>query len=1127
MKRTAYPPWILQALFMGACFLIGSGCFHPPGLRAQPSEASCPYLPMITEISPYVGDEGPPWIEFHNPTKEPVRASDLTILINDRFEYSFPKDMPLVPPRGFVVLHLDGKGERGEAPESPDRIMVLHTPFDPTLAMKGKPGQIAVYQKDEEKEAELVGFVSWGAPGSAKSLTPKRHAIWRSRWFVERAHGSGDFDPKGLQKADYSIGLYPGSRTAGLLDWMIFPGKDASPGRENVVPRPFLFLTGKTAEWIPGKTSVAWVPNRHSRAHRFQVARDRDFGTLLEDVVLKRPVYKPDRIIPEGRYFYRVKTIDQVGRESAWSEPRTIIRTKRSPNPGYGCESRAEETVLEGIVYQNQRKDTRLLCLDGCDSSEWDQEHGIILLSDDEHGSKNCVRASISMMASYYNTNQTLSQDRIAYFTEVENVPGAGAMPEDDLAHVLGMPQGPEETEALEWALDATVDEYTGEPSYNQLQQWLAQGRPVMARFILWGSFGHLCVIDGCGTSTDNQECVHILNPATKPEWKPLDGYKIDHVWVGPVDAPAARGDEASVSTDTDGDGIMDFDEDIRFKTGRYDADTDNDGVHDKEDIREYVFDAAGAYSKREADFDGDGERKETDPDNDGDGAGDGCEDANGNGVYEPGLEETDNFNPQESRTGCTVKPVHAVIVFDRSGSMVFPASDPVKKYDEAANAATLFLDVWLANDPPADTRVGLVFYDHTALFDTQPSTDTTLEPLSEGKRNRIEAAFAANRPDHGSTSIGAGLLETMESKGFQVASLPAEEQHRVTLVLTDGRENTNPRMDDPSVTQKLVEGAANGYVLGIGEAYSIDAERLNALARLLNPCDAALAKDMNDSDIQKFFLQALAETQGLEFSVDPPGEIAPGETRNHHVHVSEGTETVTVVVVWHAPKTTLRCRLEDPQGRPAGADTQKAGPLYQMSAKRSPVPGRWAVRVSAEESGTDPGQEKVPYSLMVLEKNRHLKTRFEIRGGLHHTGDPILLTATLSRSRIPLKDARVRVEVSKPRIGLGDFTAAVHPETTGPIEPPEKGIDYPPSASKTLLMAEKGLRIPETTTFIELNDTGVKGDEIPGDGVYSALYRDTKIDGYYEFKFLLQASEGSRKDVVTREGTRFVWVKP
>ena len=83
------------------------------------------------------------------------------------------------------------------------------------------------------------------------------------------------------------------------------------------------------------------------------------------------------------------------------------------------------------------------------------------------------------------------------------------------------------------------------------------------------------------------------------------------------------------------------------------DIDTDDDLVPDKLDIREYVFDAAGQYQWRNPDIDGDWQRKEVDPDNDSFwnvSAWDGYEDLNRNGRFEPGLNETDNFNVRDDR---------------------------------------------------------------------------------------------------------------------------------------------------------------------------------------------------------------------------------------------------------------------------------------------------------------------------------------------------------------------------------------------------------------------------------------------------------------------------------------------
>ena len=123
------------------------------------------------------------------------------------------------------------------------------------------------------------------------------------------------------------------------------------------------------------------------------------------------------------------------------------------------------------------------------------------------------------------------------------------------------------------------------------------------------------------------------------------------------------RKDEASLSTDADNDGIVDFDEQNRFATSATNNDTDADCVLDKQDIRSYIFNNLGAYPKRWSDYDGDGRRKEVDADNDNGGWLDGDEDKNWNGKsVDAGRRrdgvDTSNFNRWDDRPGpCSPSP--------------------------------------------------------------------------------------------------------------------------------------------------------------------------------------------------------------------------------------------------------------------------------------------------------------------------------------------------------------------------------------------------------------------------------------------------------------------------------------
>ena len=128
------------------------------------------------------------------------------------------------------------------------------------------------------------------------------------------------------------------------------------------------------------------------------------------------------------------------------------------------------------------------------------------------------------------------------------------------------------------------------------------------------------------------------------------------------ANAPARRDEDlnnngvSDLNDDTDGDGVSDFDERVRFQSpfGGLDlanADSDGDLVPDKTEIFAYTKD------HRYADIDRDGKRNEIDPDSDrfwDDRSRDGCEDANRNGFYDSQAtgnnKETSNADPSQEK---------------------------------------------------------------------------------------------------------------------------------------------------------------------------------------------------------------------------------------------------------------------------------------------------------------------------------------------------------------------------------------------------------------------------------------------------------------------------------------------
>jgi len=115
---------------------------------------------------------------------------------------------------------------------------------------------------------------------------------------------------------------------------------------------------------------------------------------------------------------------------------------------------------------------------------------------------------------------------------------------------------------------------------------------------------------------------------------------------------PNVRHQEESVTTDSDGDGVVDFDETERFGTNASSDDGDQDLLRDKQDILQGVFNPTYGYavngSEAGRDFDSDGTPSERDKDSDSGGCPDGVEDTNGNGHVDSG--ERSNFDPDDDR---------------------------------------------------------------------------------------------------------------------------------------------------------------------------------------------------------------------------------------------------------------------------------------------------------------------------------------------------------------------------------------------------------------------------------------------------------------------------------------------
>ncbi len=172
-------------------------------------------------------------------------------------------------------------------------------------------------------------------------------------------------------------------------------------------------------------------------------------------------------------------------------------------------------------------------------------------------------------------------------------------------------------------------------------------------------NYGHAMVIDGIAVDNKNQDTlVHIINVDNFGRdsyvyLNMLRKFMNNYVLYGMPTSFEKTDALYPVDKDSDGDGIVDFDEHFRFMSDPKKADSDGDGINDLDEIRSYVTRAKllpnGEFHAPNNEYRFtvepviafDYKKPETFPQNnddfDGDGVMDSEEDTNKNGIFEPG----------------------------------------------------------------------------------------------------------------------------------------------------------------------------------------------------------------------------------------------------------------------------------------------------------------------------------------------------------------------------------------------------------------------------------------------------------------------------------------------------------
>lgn len=168
-------------------------------------------------------------------------------------------------------------------------------------------------------------------------------------------------------------------------------------------------------------------------------------------------------------------------------------------------------------------------------------------------------------------------------------------------------------------------------------------------------------LLDAYRISLSGRMDVRLLNTDNDGtvEWRVLKSSALKGFIAATVSGDVRKSD-VRIHTDSDGDGLMDYDEIERFGTDPDNPDSDGDGIGDKTEIFSYTVrdtvtdkDSStwkiGLTQLTYADIDGDGLRAELDFDSDGGGKADGEEDKNKNDLK--GSDESDVYDADDDFT--------------------------------------------------------------------------------------------------------------------------------------------------------------------------------------------------------------------------------------------------------------------------------------------------------------------------------------------------------------------------------------------------------------------------------------------------------------------------------------------
>jgi hypothetical protein len=499
---------------------------------------------------------------------------------------------------------------------------------------------------------------------------------------------------------------------------------------------------------------------------------------------------------------------------------------------------------------------------------------------------------------------------------------------------------------------------------------------------------------------------------------------------------------------------------------------------------------------------------------------------------------------------------VDVMMVLDKSGSMatLTPFKGVLQPRITALQSAVSDLTLAWGDlmttesaNPRAD-NIGLVFFD---------STTSNLVPLGLVTANFSTITGKFPITPSGSTSIGAGLSVA----GSQIASNSGDGNRKVILLMSDGQQNTNPLVGplakiycDPgsapcSLAPSCLVGSQCDFLPNPTPqiyAVTLGPDNLGAInSQIASATHGFYLNTETDSGLLRpFFLELLQNFVKFN-SYDTVRLISETAPYTVSIPISTTSYDVEFSLMWPGQLGAMRLTLISSGGAALIVKESESGFISIVEKLPLAVPydplKDWKVQVegvsvSGHGSGalsvrgsTATSAGGIPFDLHVMTDDGGVKSDLSIVAGDYKPGDKIKLRAKLTQFGRPILGLgshpgdKIVAELVKPGKSIGDILS----DSNASADPSGPDVQTPAEAKlDNTLKANPSALIHKTDT-IKLFDDGKPehGDDVAGDGIYSALYL-ADLPGHYNF--LIAAEAVDPKAVrFSRQQLRTAYVRP